>query len=146
ELFQTSDGCIACHNSLTTPSGEDVSIGPSWRGSIMANSSRAPYWKAAVLRETLDHPTAAADIQDECSICHMPMARATANANGRKGQVFAHLPVNDHRSHQALLAHGGVGCTMCHQISSEKLGTPESFVGGFVIAGRQSTPRPIFGP
>jgi len=35
---------------------------------------------------------------------------------------------------------------MCHQISSEKLGTPESFVGGFVIAGRQSTPRPIYGP
>ena len=45
-----------------------------------------------------------------------------------------------------LLAHDGVSCTLCHQISSEKLGTPESFVGGFVVAGRQPSPRPIFGP
>jgi hypothetical protein len=146
ELFQTSDGCIACHNSLTTPSGEDVSIGPSWRGSIMANSSRDPYWQAAVRRETLDHPTAAADIQDECSICHMPMARATANANGRKGQVFAHLPVGRSDNPQDLLAHDGVSCTMCHQITNEKLGTPASFTGGFVVNVTQPTPRFLFGP
>ena len=145
-LFKTSGNCMPCHNSLTTPSGEDVSIGSSWRASIMANSSRDPYWQAGVRRETIDHPTAAADIQDECSICHMPMARATAKAQGRKGQVFAHLPVNAHSADQDLLAHDGVGCAMCHQISSEKLGTRESFVGGFVIAGRQSTPRPVFGP
>lgn len=145
-LFKTSGNCMPCHNSLVAPSGEDVSIGASWRASIMANSARDPYWQAGVRREAIDHPSAAADIQDECAICHMPMARATAHAAGRKGQVFAHLPVNDHSDDQALLAHDGVGCAMCHQISSEKLGTPESFVGGFVIAGRQSTPRPIFGP
>ena len=29
---------------------------------------------------------------------------------------------------------------------AEKLGTQESFVGGFVVAGRQPAPRPIFGP
>ena len=145
-LFKTSGNCMPCHNSLVTPSGEDVSIGASWRASMMANSGRDPYWQASVRRETIDHPSASADIQDECAICHMPMARATANAAGRKGQVFAHLPVKDHADDQALLAHDGVGCAMCHQISSEKLGTPESFVGGFVLAARQSTPRPIFGP
>jgi cytochrome c551/c552 len=145
-LFKTSGNCMPCHNSLVAPSGEDVSMGASWRASMMANSARDPYWQAAVRREAIDYPSVAADIQDECAICHMPMARATANAAGRKGQVFAHLPVNDHRDDQALLAHDGVGCAMCHQISSEKLGTPESFVGGFVIAGRQSTPRPVFGP
>jgi len=42
--FQTSDRCMACHNSLVTPSGEDVSIGMAWRGTMMANSSRDPYW------------------------------------------------------------------------------------------------------
>src|SRR6478672_6735429 len=145
-LFKTSGNCMPCHNSLIAPSGEDVSMGASWRASIMANSARDPYWQAGVRRETIDHPTAAADIQDECAICHMPMARATANLAGRKGQVFAHLPVNDHSDDEALLAHDGVSCAMCHQISSEKLGTPESFVGGFVIAGRQSAPRPVFGP
>jgi hypothetical protein len=145
-LFKTSGNCMPCHNSLVAPSGEDVSIGASWRASMMANSARDPYWQASVRRETIDHPEASADIQDECAICHMPMARATANAAGRKAEVFAHLPVADHDDDLALLAHDGVGCAMCHQISSEKLGTRESFVGGFVLAARQPMPRPIFGP
>src|SRR6185436_10364164 len=91
-LFTTADDCMACHNSLRAPSGEDVSIGASWRASMMANAARDPYWQAAVRRETLDHPTAAAAIQDECSKCHMPMARTEAAASGRAGDVFAHLP------------------------------------------------------
>jgi hypothetical protein len=145
-LFKTSGNCMPCHNSLISPAGEDVSIGVNWRATIMANSSRDPYWQAGVRRETIDHPTAAAAIEDECSICHMPMARATVRANGRAGRVFAHLPVNQHDEPEDLLAHDGVSCTMCHQISSERLGTRESFVGGFVVAGPQSTPRPIYGP
>jgi hypothetical protein len=144
-LFKTAGNCMPCHNSLMSPSGEDVSIGLNWRASMMANSSRDPYWQAGVRRETIDHPSAAANIEDECSICHMPMARATAHAKGRKGQVFAHLPIKKHGGEEDLLAHDGVSCTMCHQISSENLGTRESFVGGFVIASRQPTPRPIFG-
>jgi hypothetical protein len=36
--FQTSDRCLACHNGLQSPSGEDISIGYDWRASIMANS------------------------------------------------------------------------------------------------------------
>lgn len=146
ELFTTSDNCVPCHNSLTTPSGEDVSIGASWRASIMANSSRDPYWQAGVRREMIDHPSAAADIQDECAICHMPMARATAHADGRKGEVFSHLPVARRDEPEDLLAHDGVSCTACHQITAEKLGTPESFIGGFVVNVTQPLPRSIFGP
>src|SRR5262245_32771285 len=56
ELFQTSDRCFACHNGLSTPAGEDISIGSSWRASMMANSARDPYWQAAVRRESIDHP------------------------------------------------------------------------------------------
>jgi hypothetical protein len=145
-LFKTSGDCMPCHNSLISPTGEDVSIGASWRASIMANSARDPYWQAGVRRETLDHPAAAADIQDECAICHMPMARVVAQVNGRKGEVFAHLPVAERDGSEDLLAHDGVSCAMCHQIASDRLGTRESFVGGFVIAGPQPTPRPIFGP
>src|SRR5207253_1713736 len=55
-LFKTGDNCMACHNSLTAPSGEDVSIGIAWRASIMANSARDPYWQAGVRREIIDHP------------------------------------------------------------------------------------------
>src|SRR6267142_2956057 len=91
ELFQTSDRCFACHNGLSTSAGEDVSIGFSWRPTMMANSSRDPYWQSGVRRETIDHPESAKEIQDECSKCHMPMARFEAKANGKLGEVFSHL-------------------------------------------------------
>jgi hypothetical protein len=153
-LFTTSDDCLACHNGLRTPSGEDVSIGASWRASMMANSARDPYWQAAVRRETIDHPAAAAAIQDECSTCHMPMARTEASVGGSEGQVFAHLPVAAARGRADRLAHDGVSCTICHQITNEKLGTPASFTGGYVVSSapplgtssRADDARPIFGP
>ena len=153
-LFRTSDDCMACHNSLHTPSGEDVSIGASWRASMMANSARDPYWQAAVRRETLDHPAAAHAIQDECSKCHMPMARTEAVLSGREGEVFAHLPVGKGAARGDRLAHDGVSCSICHQITGDKLGTPASFTGGYVVGsapalGKSShavEARPIFGP
>jgi hypothetical protein len=130
--FQTSDRCIACHNGLMTPAGEDVSIGFEWRASLMANSSRDPYWQASVRRETIDHPEAAAEIEDTCSTCHMPIARHTAKARGKRGQVFAHLPFPA-RTDQAREAEDGVSCSLCHQVGTDRLGTPGSFTGGFVI-------------
>src|ERR1700737_5310898 len=88
--FQTSDRCLACHNNLTTPSGKDVSIGFDWRSSIMANSSRDPYWQAIVRREDIDHPESSAKLEDGCADCHMPIARYQAKLQGRLGEVFAH--------------------------------------------------------
>ena len=90
--FQTSDRCIACHNGLSTSTGEDISIGYNWRTSMMANAARDPYWQAGVRREIIDHPTAKAAIEDECSICHMPAARYEAKLAGREGEIFSHLP------------------------------------------------------
>jgi hypothetical protein len=145
-LFQTSDRCLACHNGVATPSGEDVSIGFNWRASIMANSSRDPYWQASVRREVTDHPESRAHIEDECSICHMPMARYAAKQQGREGEVFAHLPF-DPDDAGARLAADGVSCSLCHQIGKEKLGTPESFVGRFVLdPPGASGERPEYGP
>ena len=115
--FETSDTCVACHDGLTSASGEPVSFGADWRGSIMANSSRDPYWQASVRRETLDHPSAAAAIEDECAICHMPMATAGARAKGGRGRVFDHLPIGSRTTAEDRLAHDGVSCTACHQIS-----------------------------
>src|SRR5438876_4199652 len=89
--FQTSDRCIACHNGLFTKSGEDISIGFDWRPTMMANSSRDPYWQARVKRESMDHSSARRAIEDECSICHMPMARFESKQAGRAGEVFSHL-------------------------------------------------------
>ena len=144
--FQTSDRCIACHNGLSTPSGEDYSIGFAWRASMMANSSRDPYWQASVRREAIEHPESKSIIEDECSICHMPMSRYESKLGGRGGEVFAHLSFDSGKPADRLAA-DGVSCSLCHQISKDKLGKPESFVGGFVIdAPSPDGGRPVYGP
>jgi hypothetical protein len=147
EMFVTSKRCLACHNGLVTPTGEDVSIGVGWRPSMMANAARDPYWQAAVRREMLVHPMASAVIQNECSACHMPMARYQANAEGHQGEVFAHLPIARGASERDRLAADGVSCALCHQIGKEKLGEHESFTAGFVV-DRTTPPgeRKAFGP
>jgi hypothetical protein len=147
-LFTPSENCVACHNVLTTPSGEDVSIGATWRSTMMANSARDPYWQAGVRRETMDHPMQADAIQAECAACHMPMLQKVSKAAGRKTDVFAQLPINkrdDSELHK--LAADGVSCTVCHQISNEGLGTRDNFNANFTM---RPTPadgnRVIFGP
>jgi hypothetical protein len=143
--FQTGAECMACHNGLTTAAGEDVSIGVSWRASMMAHSARDPYWQGAVRREAIDHPEHAAAIEDECSICHMPMTTYPARAAGSLGKVFAHLPIA--RRGADPLAADGVSCTVCHQITDERLGSPESFTGGYVLnVTKPGSPQPMFGP
>ena len=143
--FQAGAECMACHNGLTTPAGEDVSIGVSWRASMMAHSARDPYWQGAVRREAIDHPEHAAAIEDECSICHMPMTTYPARAAGALGRVFAHLPAG-HRGSDPLAA-DGVSCTVCHQITRERLGSPESFTGGYVLnVAEPGRPQPMYGP
>jgi hypothetical protein len=144
--FQTSDRCVACHNGMKTKSGADFSIGLEWRASIMANSSRDPYWQGSVRRETIDHPRASADIQDECSHCHMPMAYYEAHWQGTKSEVFSHLPFDPDKESDVAAA-DGVSCSICHQISNRNLGTPASFVGNFVIdAPEKPNQRPEHGP
>jgi len=144
--FETSDSCLACHNGLTTPDGEDVSIGVSWRASMMANSSRDPYWQASVRRETIDHPSSAKAIQDDCATCHMPMARAAAHAAEREGEVFSLLPSAAGRSDDHRLAADGVSCTLCHQIGPDALGTRDSFNGGFILGLPENGYPRMFGP
>jgi hypothetical protein len=141
DLFQTSDRCFACHNGLATSGGEDISIGLNWRPTMMANSARDPYWQAGVRREILDHPEAKAAIEDECATCHMPMRRFQSKYEGQESSVFAHIEGGDR------LAMDGVSCSMCHQITKDKLGTRESFVGGFVVdTTKERGERAEYGP
>jgi hypothetical protein len=131
-----------------SPAGEDVSIGVAWRATMMANSARDPYWQAAVRRETIDHPSHAEDIQDECGGCHMPISTQMARAASTKGTVFAHLPIAGSGGEpQDRLAADGVSCTVCHQIGPEGLGTRERFNGHFsVTPPSPQGVRRIYGP
>src|SRR4030095_17218134 len=72
ELFQTSDRCFACHNGLATSAGEDISIGLSWRSTMMANSARDPYWQAGVRRGTPGPPMDFGGVQGRCARCATP--------------------------------------------------------------------------
>ena len=51
-------------------------------GQLVARSRTG---RRSVRRETIDHPEATAAIEDECSICHMPMTRYAAKLRGREG-------------------------------------------------------------
>lgn len=144
--FRTSDRCEACHNGLKTKSGEDISIGFEWRASVMANAGRDPYWQGSVRRETIDHPESSAEIQDECSTCHMPVSHFTAESKGKKPEVFKYLPLSAHKLGHAEAA-DGVSCSICHQIEPEGLGTAQTFSGQVKFASRkENASRPEFGP
>jgi hypothetical protein len=145
ELFLTSDNCMACHNGMSTPSGKDVSFGIDWRPTMMANSARDPYWQATVRREVREHAPATAAIENECSLCHMPMAHVQSRAAGGMEKIFANLG-RGALGPRAALAQDGVSCSVCHQIEADKLGKPESFVGGFVVDTTGKRPRKAMGP
>jgi hypothetical protein len=144
QIFETAAVCMTCHNGLVTPSGEDISFGTAWQSSMMAHSALDPYWQAGVRREIMDHPSAQAAIETECSRCHMPMAHVQAMANGETPSVFANVP---HAAAPDPMAIEGVSCSVCHQITSDRLGQPDSFTGHFAID--TTTPldeRRMFGP
>ena len=106
-----------------------------------------PYWQAAVRREIMEHPAAGAAIEDKCSTCHMPMAHYMAKITDTKGTVFGHLPLSKAGTQANLLAHDGVACTICHQITADKLGDRESFTGGFNVDTQEPLgQRTVYGP
>lgn len=145
--FRTADRCIACHMGVVAAGGIDVSIGFDWRASMMANAARDPYFQAAVRREIMDYPEAAAEIEGECARCHMPMATIAALLEGRPGEVFANLPIGGAEGPYADLAADGVSCSLCHQIQPDGLGSEETFTARFDVSAE--TPpegRPVFGP
>jgi hypothetical protein len=146
-MFVESERCIACHSNLTAPSGQDFSFGFQWRATMMAMSARDPYWRASVRRESIDHPTAIAAIEDRCSVCHMPVAHTMAVAAGEAPQLFSIQEAATKDPAATHLAMDGVTCTVCHQIKPDNFGQPESFDGGYLIgSGTGGKSRPVYGP
>jgi len=145
-LFLTSDRCVACHNGMKDAQGSDFSIGLDWRASLMANSSRDPYWHASVRRETLDHAGSKEKIVDECSTCHMPIIEHDARNQKKATELFAHLPLRDDKRADAKAAADGVSCSVCHQISAELLGSPDSYNGNFVLQAESDGTHRESGP
>ena len=147
DYFSASGDCAFCHTGLTDRSGTDVSIDTAWRSSIMANSTRDPYYRASVRSEVLANPEFDAEIQDKCTVCHLGMAYQTAKFTNQPTLLFsddgfmaADNPLYD-------LAQDGVSCSLCHQIQAEGLGEAASFSGHYSIdSATQKGSREVFGP
>ena len=80
----------------------------------------------------------------------MPIPRYEAKLQGHEGEIFAFLPfsqkANDKRPARGA-GEDGVTCSVCHQIGKQKLGTKDSFSGGFVVDPPQSKDdHPEYGP
>jgi len=143
--FTTSPACALCHSNspqataMRDSEGEEIAPFNLWQGSMMANSSRDPFWWAQVSAEVKQNPEAQASVEGECVRCHAPMLSESARARANREGTMSDLK---NSTEPAALGLDGVACTTCHQILPDNLGTTASFSGGFEI-GQE---RQIFGP
>lgn len=155
--------CSDCHNDesmvVPTDSGtdKDVSIGKAWRTSVMANSTRDPYWHAVVAWELDEFPMLEEEINDKCTVCHAPMAHDMAEKEGLEMRLFdkgsaadgtlqAGIYSLDSSSELFNHAMDGVSCTLCHQIDAGNLGDESSFTGGYeIVDARNLANKPAYG-
>ena len=138
--FPTSHECLACHNGLSASTGEDVSIGATWRASMMANSARDPYWHAAVRRETIDHPSAAG--RDREQVRDVPHADGTNDGRGRgrdRGRSSRTCRWGPARRPTTGSLPTASPARSATRSRPDGLGTPASFTGGFALG--QPGPR-----
>jgi len=146
--FSGSGVCAQCHNELQDNTGKDVSIVSSWQTTMMANSTRDPFWQAKVKSELNRTPQLKTTIQDKCTRCHAPMANEEARKQHDPVQaVFGEGILNKDNPYFDLSTNG-VSCSLCHQISpNAPFGTDAGYSGHFAIDSfPTSTERLIYGP
>lgn len=141
--FRNSKDCALCHSNSDRATAmrdaKDRPVAPYdlWQASMMANSSRDPFWRAVLSAEVEATPSKKALIEEKCTRCHSPMAAPVPVSPD--GEVLSYLKKQDRRAHLGL---DGVSCTVCHQITPKGLGTDASFTGQFEINQDQE----IYGP
>lgn len=141
--FLAAKECALCHanssraNAMRDASQRPVAPFDLWQSSMMANSAKDPFWRAAVSAEITAVPSQKGAIEELCTRCHAPMAGPAPLSP--PGQSLAYLADDSQRAHLGL---DGVSCTVCHQIAADNLGQEDSFTGRFLI----NADRKIFGP
>jgi len=164
--FLTSSQCLGCHSAskenmafsfasgtqpaqmpqlpqLTQP---PINLSPytEWRASMMGLAGRDPIFHAQLESEKTMRPTQAGFLDNTCYRCHGVMGQRQIESD--KQQPFEHSMVyalpNDADGKYGALARDGVSCDVCHRISKEQLGAPETFTGKFKI----DLPNVVNGP
>ncbi len=124
-LFAGSGECIQCHGMDTAgiasvdPLGNDINLVDDWRATMMANSSKDPFWRAKVSHEVLLYPQHQQAIEHKCTSCHAPMGHFAALHNGQEYYSMAEMMSDS-------IALDGVSCLACHQQSDKELGSLHS--------------------
>jgi hypothetical protein len=137
-FFATGGRCGGCHGhdptgvAMVTYAGEDVNIMDDWAGTMMANSSKDPFWRAKVSHEILVNPGLQVAIEDKCTSCHAPTGHFTAHMFNQPSYSMAQLAVD-------TFGLDGVNCSGCHQQKDTLMGN--NFSGNLFY-----TEKVIFGP
>lgn len=128
-VFSGSGNCAMCHTgdgTVLSQNGVDISPPTYWRSTMMANSSKDPFWRAMVAEEVHNYPQLQQTIETTCTRCHAPMGYTEAIYNGQTNYSMAQLKVDP-------VANDGVSCTACHQIKQNNFGSQSSYSGHYVI-------------
>lgn len=147
DWFSTAGTCASCHQKNIDEAGYDVSNSEYWRSTMMANAAIDPYYLSGVSIELAVHPELSEEIENTCSVCHMPMAHFSDVAVGKSSIMFGENGYLEPQHPLHTLAMDGVSCTVCHQIQSDGFGEAGSFSGGMIFD--MDTPpgeRSLFGP
>ncbi len=145
--YSGSGQCNACHQNLTDESGNDVSLGTDWASSMMANSTRDPYWLAKVAAEIERNPVLKEELDSTCSRCHAPMANDAAEKDGVEFVIHGEGGLLDSDNPYFDQTMEGVSCTLCHQMEDNgKMGTIDGVSGKFSVKEYESlSDRPAYG-
>ena len=132
DRFRDAEACGQCHlvDDTTTVLHDATGTNDApvllWRSSLMALAARDPYY-LAVYAEELARTSNQASVNATCSRCHGPAGAEESN----DALTFEQMTAGSDAA--AILARGGVTCTLCHQIDPANLGDESSFTGKFVV-------------
>jgi hypothetical protein len=136
--FVSAGRCAGCHGhdslgiAMVAGDGEDVNVVDDWRSTLMANSSRDPFFRAKMEHERLVNPGIADTIGHNCLKCHAPLAVFEEKMKGAP-------PFTVEMMDTSVFARDGVSCLACH------MQNPAS--GGHVFSGNlQFDSARVWGP
>lgn len=124
-LFAASGTCNSCHGFDTAGIasvdffGNDINVVDDWRSTIMANSSKDPFWRAKVSHEVMLYPQHAEVIETKCTSCHAPLGHFAAMHSGETVYTMEQMASD-------TFALDGVSCLACHQQTPENTGNLHS--------------------
>ncbi|MHC4407379.1 MAG: hypothetical protein ACYS0E_10700 [Planctomycetota bacterium] len=124
--FATAVVCQTCHSNaddsgaMRDVQGRGIAPYGFWQSSMMANSARDPFFRAALVAEVAAAGKQGAAVEARCLHCHAPMASYEARLSGEAGLAFEQLDQEFEEDEEdvAALARDGVSCTLCHQIQA----------------------------